>query len=601
MQTSLPAYRPRSTFNRSAADFVAIWFVVAVLSLLAIFAGWQFWHTDRIFTGARVTGVPVGGMTRAAALLRLSRELRTYPIVPVQVAFEGRSWTLSGTQLKPQPDLLGAVNAAYLIGRQGTLGEKLGAQRSALLGMKTVEPAMTFGEVSIRFSLSQIATEVRRPGRAGMTIGELTLPSAAGVDVDVDASTRLVLARLQAEDDRSENDRSVALQTFSVAPPDAQSNLAGDVTDIPVSVVARPLILRDETFGLVFALDPVIQRLLLPNGVNGRINEAALRELVDRWAEEIYIPAQDARLRFDVNVGSAVVTQPSLSGRQLNIDETTAAIQQALASGQSQAQLSVDVVVPKVDSNRIDEMGIRELVANGTTYFAGSSLARIHNIEVAAEKFEGVVIPPNGIFSFNSIVQDVSAANGFEDSLIIWGDRTAVGVGGGVCQVSTTAFRSAFLAGFPIVERYNHGYVVSWYGEPGMDATIYTPSVDFKFRNDTSAYLLVQPVVNSANGTISFLYYGTKPNRQVTISEPILSDVVDTGEPVYQEDESLATGQIKQVETAKKGVTVTVERTIVENGESRVDKVVSVYQPWSAVYLVGPGTQIPGQEKPTTP
>ncbi|MBI3960134.1 MAG: VanW family protein [Chloroflexi bacterium] len=593
MQTSLPAYRPRPTFHRSAADFVAIWFIVAALSVLAALAGWQFWHTDRIFIGVKVAEIPVGGMTRSAALLHLSRELRAYPAPPVTVEFEERRWTLSTVQLGPQPDLLAAVNAAYLIGRQGRLGENLADQLRALLGARSLQPPTHFDEATVRYALSQIAADVRRPGRAEMTVGDLILPSASGVDVDVDASARLVLARLQAGDRRS-----VALQTYTVTPPDAQSSSTANATAISP---ALPLVVRDEASGLVFALDPATQQRLLPNGVGGWVNEAALRELAERWAEEIYIPAQDARLRFDVNAGRPVVLQPSLSGRQLNVKETTATIQRALTSGQSQAQLSVDVVAPKVDSNRIDEMGIQELVANSTTYFAGSSRDRIHNIEVAAEKFEGIVIPPNGIFSFNSIVQDVSAANGFEDSLIIWGDRTAVGVGGGVCQVSTTAFRSAFLGGFPIVERYNHGYVVSWYGEPGMDATIYTPSVDFKFRNDTSAYLLVQPVVNSANGTISFLYYGTKPNRQVTITEPVISDVVEVGEPVYQEDESLAPGQIKQVETAKQGLTVTVERTIVENGESRVDKLVSVYQPWSAVFLVGPGTPIPGRDTSGTP
>ncbi len=593
MQTTLPTYRPRATFQRSAADFIAIWFVVAVLSLLAAFAGWQFWHTDRIFTGVQVAGVPVGGMTRAAALLHLSRALRAYPVAPLQIAFEDRAWTLSSSQLHAQPELLAAVNTAYLIGRQGTLGAQLSAQWSALLGQQTVEPALTFDEGSLRYALSQIAADVRRPGRAEVTIGDLTLPSTPGVDVDVDASTRLLLARLQTGDRRS-----LPLQTFTVAPPDTQNNLAENGT---VSAPALPFVVRDEASGLVFALDPSTQQRLLPNGTGGRVNEAALRELAERWAAQIYIPAQDARLRFDDNTGRPVVIQPSIAGRQLNVEATITALQNALTSGQSQAQLAMELVAPTVDSNRMDEMGIRELVANGTTYFAGSSRDRIRNIEVAAEKFEGIVIPPNAIFSFNSIVQDVSAANGFEDSLIIWGDRTAVGVGGGVCQVSTTAFRAAFLGGFPIVERYNHGYVVSWYGEPGMDATIYTPSVDLKFRNDTSAFLLVQPVVDSINGTISFLYYGTKPDRQVTVGAPVISDVVEAGEPVYQVDESLTLGQIKQVETAKKGLTVTVERTIVENGASRVDKIVSLYQPWSAVFLVGPGTPIPGQEKPAAP
>ena len=592
MQTSLPAYRPYTPATRSAGDFVAIWFVVAALSLLAAVAGWQFWHTDRIFTGVQVAGVPVGGMTRAAALLHLSRELHAYPIPPMQIEFEDRAWSLSAAQVAPQPDLLGAINAAYLIGRKGSLSAKLGAQWGALLGLESVVPGLAFDEGAIRYAISQIAADVRRPGRAEVTIGDLTLPSLPGVDVDVDASARLVLARLQ-----SAEERSVPLQTYSVSPPDAGAT----ATDSPTAAPRLPIILRDPTSGLVFALDPNTQQRLLPAGPGGRVNEAALRELVEGWAKEVFIPAQDARLRFDVNAGRPVVVQSSIAGRQLTVEATVSSIQSALENGESRAALPVEVIHPKVDSNRIDEMGIRELVANGTTYFAGSSRDRIRNIEVAAEKFEGVVIPPNGIFSFNSIVQDVSAANGFEDSLIIWGDRTAVGVGGGVCQVSTTVFRSAFLGGFPIVERYNHGYVVSWYGEPGMDATIYTPSVDFKFRNDTAAYLLVQPVVDSVNGVMNFLFYGTKPNRQVTVSQPVISDVVEPGEAVYQEDETLAPGQIKQVETAKKGLTVTIERTIVENGQSRTDQLVSVYQPWSAVYLVGPGTEIPQPTTPATP
>ena len=134
----------------------------------------------------------------------------------------------------------------------------------------------------------------------------------------------------------------------------------------------------------------------------------------------------------------------SQAGRQLDIEATMAAVETALASGANEATLTLAEIPPDVDSARIAEMGIRELVASGTSYFAGSSAARVRNIEVAAEKFDGVVIPPGKSFSFNRFVEDVTAANGFEDSLIIWGDRTAVGVGGGVCQVSTTIFRAAY-------------------------------------------------------------------------------------------------------------------------------------------------------------
>jgi vancomycin resistance protein YoaR len=126
-----------------------------------------------------------------------------------------------------------------------------------------------------------------------------------------------------------------------------------------------------------------------------------------------------------------------------------------------------------------------------------------------------------------------------------------------------------------------------------LDATIYTPSVDFKFRNDTGAYLLVEPAVDAANGVITFNFYGAAPDRQVMVSEPKISDVTEPEAPVYTVDESLAVGQKKQVEWQKQGMTVEVTRTIVEEGTTRTDTLKSKYEPWQAVFLVGPGTDTP--------
>ena len=135
---------------------------------------------------------------------------------------------------------------------------------------------------------------------------------------------------------------------------------------------------------------------------------------------------------------------------------------------------------PAVNMHKIDQMGVKELVAQGTTSFKGSSPDRVHNITIASKSVDNSVVPPGVVFSFNQAVGDVSAETGYKDLLIIWGDRTAIGVGGGLCQVSTTVFRAAYYGGFPFEERWNHGYVVGWYGQPGLDATVYTPDVDFK-------------------------------------------------------------------------------------------------------------------------
>jgi vancomycin resistance protein YoaR len=590
MQTTLstPRYRPLVE-RRTSADFLLIWLGVALLVIVALFAGWQFWHTDRIFTGTRVAGVPVGGLTRAQALIRLNQDLTPYPLPPVTLYTEDQRWVLSSAQVTPSVDWMDAINAAYLVGRRGNFGERMLTQISAFAGRRNLTPALHLDEGAIRQQISQIAAEVRRPGRAAVQIGSLSLPSQPGVDVDVSSTTALALTAL-----RGQEVAAISIQTVPVTPPDGASIAAPSTVELS----RPPLTLRDGESGLIFAIDTAILSTILPADDVSRLDEGALRSVVEGWAGQIEIPAQDARLRFNTANGQVEVIQPSLVGRRLDVDATVANIREALVTNQSQIRLPLVKVAPKVDASRISEMGIRELVAAGTSYYRGSSTARIRNIEVAAEKFVGVVIPPGEVFSFNKTVQDVSAANGFEDSAIIWGDQTMVGVGGGVCQVSTTVFRAALNAGFPIVERYNHGYVVSWYGEPGMDATIYTPTVDFRFRNDTGSHLLIQPAVDSVNGVITFNFYGTKPDRQVTIGQPVISDVKEPGEPVFRVDESLAAGQRRQVEYAQRGMTVTVERTVTENGQSRVDKIVSQYQPWNAVFLVGPGTEIPATPTP---
>ncbi len=590
MQSTLstPRYSPRHA-ERSSVDFLVLWLAVIVLVGVAVVGGWQFWHADRIFTGVRVEGVPVGGMTRAKALGHLSQELTPYPLAPISIQHENRQWVLSNANLAPQVDLLGAINRAYLVGRRGDVVAQLWLQGQALLGQQNITPSIQFNEGAIRQQISQIGAEVRRPGRAAVQVGTVSLPSQPGIDINMESSTRLVLNALLRREAAS-----IPLQTVAVQPPDA----AQTTGTAEVALTRTPITLRDSNSGLTLALDGASLGGIVTGGNGDQVNEDALRALVQSWAAQVDIQAQNARLRFNGASGAVEVLTPSVMGRWLNVEATLINLKEAIATNSAEAPLVIESVAPQVDSNRIGELGIRELIASGSSYYQGSSLARIRNIEVAAEKFVGVVIPPGGIFSFNKIVQAVSAANGFEDSLIIWGDQTMVGVGGGVCQVSTTVFRAALNAGFPIVERYNHGYVVSWYGEPGMDATIYTPSVDFRFRNDTAAHVLVQPVVNSSGGVITFNFYGTKPNREVRMSAPVITDVKEPGDVVYKVDESLAPGERKQVEYAQRGMTVTVDRTIVENGQSRVDKIVSKYQPWNAVILVSSGTEIPATPTP---
>ena len=577
------------TRSPGGGEYLILWLCVAILAGVGSFGAWQFWHTDRIFSGVRVAGVPVGGETRAVALLRLHTELTPYPLAPIFLEHDGRRWALGTRSLAPQPDLEDAVNRAYLIGRRGGLVERVRIQWRALGGRLSVSPQITINEGIVRQVVGNAAAEVRRPSRSAVEIGGLSLPPQEGLDVDIAATAQLIMAQAA-----SGGSGTVPLQTVSTAPPQSSPSETEAAQAALSPALPQPVILRHEGSGVAFALDARHLQRIVPGGDLRFLNEEALRTVVAGWAKQINFPAQDARLRFDDASGGLTVLQPSRAGQRLDINLTIQAVQNALAGDQREVALPILSVPAAVDSNRLAELGIKELIASGTTYFGGSSRTRIYNIEVAADKFVGVVIPPGKVFSFNSTVEAVSGANGFEDSAIIWGDRTAVGVGGGVCQVSTTVFRAAMFAGFPILERFNHGYVVSWYGDPGMDATIYTPRVDLKFLNDTGAHLLIQPVVDSVAGILSFRFYGTKPEREVSISEPEYTKIKQPGDPVYQEDITLEPGQIRQVEWAKEGLTATVIRTVKTNGKDRKDTIVSVYRPWNAMYLYGPGTVIPG-------
>lgn len=593
MQSSL--HMPQGValpIRRSVFDFAGLLLLVVVLAVVAGSALWHFWFVNRIYYGVSIAGVPVGGMTRAQALQLLDERFAQTPLAPLSLHYQGQHWPLSISQVPIQADLLSAVNQAYLVGRQGDFSARMVQQILTAVRGRDVTPPLGVEEGVLHAAIAQLAPQVNRPGRTAGQIGGVAIPGQPAVTVDVEQTTQAALAALRT---------SLWNQTIQ-APFVVQEEMPTAPAPAPAAVASissiRPLRVRDDATGLEFALDGAALAKILSTADSTQVNEGALRDLLTGWAAQIDLAPRDARLHFNPDTGGITVIQSSAHGRKLDIDATATAVREALDIGATQAQLVVEDVAPAVDANRIAEMGIRELVANGTTYFKGSSAARIRNIEVAAEKFEGVVIPPDGIFSFNKIVENVTSANDFEDSLIIWGDQTVVGVGGGVCQVSTTVFRAAYNAGLPIVERYNHGYIVDWYGEPGLDATIFTPSVDFRFRNDTGAYLLIDPVVDSANGVITFNFYGTKPDRVVTIGAPVKTDIVQPEPATYTVDASLAPGQRKQVEWEKPGMTVTVTRTIMENGTTRTDTLTSRYVPWRAVYLVGPGSDVPTTPAP---
>jgi len=190
-------------------------------------------------------------------------------------------------------------------------------------------------------------------------------------------------------------------------------------------------------------------------------------------------------------------------------------------------KLIVDTVEPELTTGNIDDMGITSLLATGESNFSGSSTSRRHNITVGASKFNGILVGTGEEFSFNEILGDVGAQEGYLPEWVIKQGETVAEYGGGLCQVSTTAFRAAVSAGMEVTERKNHAYAVSYYNPQGTDATIYPPHPDLVFINNTPAYLLIQTRIGG--NKLYFDFYGTDDGRQVDLEGPAIYEYGEGG------------------------------------------------------------------------
>jgi len=217
----------------------------------------------------------------------------------------------------------------------------------------------------------------------------------------------------------------------------------------------------------------------------------------------------------------------SRNGYTLDIDKSKTQLVKQLKEKSSNIALITKLIEPEVTTNKLSNLGITTLLATGESNFFGSSPSRIRNIEISSEIYNGLLLKPGEIFSFNDLLGEVDAEAGYEPELVIKGEKLIPEYGGGICQVSTTMFRAAIYAGLPIIERSNHSLPVRYYDPQGFDATIYPGVVDLRFKNDTSGHILIQSKLSESN--IVFEIYGSPNDRKIELSGPNKYDIKSDG------------------------------------------------------------------------
>jgi vancomycin resistance protein YoaR len=320
------------------------------------------------------------------------------------------------------------------------------------------------------------------------------------------------------------------------------------------------------------------------------------------WNEEaIALTLQkDIAAKLDRSAGSVTIGRTAsgtiifdgsgLTGQEVDIRAATKLTLAALMQGVSTINLPVNITQPTITVTDPDlaASGIKEVVMIGESVFAGSPVNRRHNIDVGVRKFSGHIIPKDSIFSFVEVLGPVNAATGYRKELVIQGDTTLPDYGGGLCQVSSTAYRGPWEYGLPIVQRKNHSYAVTYYSPQGTDATIYPPSVDMKFLNDTPGDLLIQSFVDEKDRAY-FVYYGTKDDRKADVFGPYITgrSSAPAGERTLYTTE-IPPGTRRKAGERHDGMKVSWYRNIVKNNEQQpIERFFSSYQARALTYQIG--------------
>lgn len=463
----------------------------------------------RLPAGTTIGGSEVGGMELAAATRALEARSASVAHRPIEFVAGGRRFAVTASQLGVRPGWAAAVRAAADAGDGVAPVRGLRRIQARLFG-SDVEPDVDVYPSAVRYTVARIAAAVDRPAvDAGLVrrgLGIVTTPARAGVVLDRERASALMVDALAA----LSRGGPVRLPVVRAEPKVTAGELASAAAaartalSAPVTVAVGPTRFRLPRWRIA-------QMLELPRGGETRagIGGPAARRWLAGFAGSVNRPPQDATFRV---VSGGIEVVPARVGLQLEAAEALAAVERAAFSPTGRtATVATTTSEPSRTTADAEAMGITGVVGSYTTAYGGTP-GRLHNVALVAELIDGALVAPGARFSFNETTGERNAARGFEEAPVIINGELENGIGGGVCQVSTTLFNAAFEAGLSIDRRTNHALHISHY-PLGRDATVNYPDIDLVFTNDTDTWLLVRTFVGAGSLTVNI--YGTPQHRRV--------------------------------------------------------------------------------------
>ena len=513
--------------------------VFAVLIILSAGIILDSYYQDKIWAGVFVGGQSLNGLTKAQATEKLNSEIDNRYGDGILLTYKNKVYRAKLNELGIKIKIEDSVKNAFLIGHQKNFWERVKERWQVLNNKKNITLYFSINENELENYLNENLAELEtQPVNANFKF----------IDNDfklTDSKEGILIDRKKLKKDLEKNisnlKNEIIILDLKIEKPEVESDETGEAYRQAKNLINSEISLKCNNENWPLESEELISWIkFVPvkdiNNPNNKVlgiqaDEEKIKNYLSSLAPQINQEPINAQLTIKNN--RVDIFSLSYDGLTLMIDKSVEEIKKNIFSYQNYlnknkdlkkvtVELAVSKIQPEVTTESIDNLGISVLLGKGESNFYGSPKNRRHNIAIGASKFNGVLVGPGEEFSFNKILGKVGPRAGYLPELVIKKNKTVPEYGGGLCQVSTTAFRAALNAGLKITERVPHAYPVRYYNPQGTDATIYPPHPDLRFINDTPAFLLIQTKIKG--NILTFEFYGTNDGREVKVKGPYIYD-----------------------------------------------------------------------------
>ena len=519
----------RKKFVRRNQRIVLIFFAVCICTVVSYTALIYFYNTSSTaIRGVSINQINLYKLNRNEARTMLQNITDSFLYQKTQIRINEQSYEYTTKDMGIQIDIEATLENASQYGRDTSFINNFVTQAKTSLSSKRAPLVPIIDQARFdAFIATHVAQFEKQPKDAGILYdtekSEFKLiPEERGITIDKEAfKEKLLNNALYLSND------TILLAKIKAEPSITTSQLS------PIQKEATRIL----NAGFEIKINNISQKIprdtlaswinITPDSPTITLNQDTIEQYITtHHSPEITKKPVNSRYIITEN-GKLREAREGETGYVLDVTESAKSIMRSLENKGVIAILSIKPIHPDISQDTAQALETLTLIGSGESQFLYSPENRIHNIKLGASKYQGIVIPPGAEFSFNEYLGRVTEAEGWLPSYVIENGEVVMGYGGGLCQVSTTLFRAALNAGLEITERRGHSYVIEYYGEPGLDATIYPPLLDLKFRNNTENYIVLQNNIEGSN--ITFQIYGTDDGRTVQVTKPTHRDAQEDG------------------------------------------------------------------------